>query len=388
MTEQDAVHGENKSVAKLAHELRANEERWGAVMASPFMGITVLDRNQYFMMANATFQNMVGYTNDELKKLTALDITPAVERETNKVLFKELQEGKRPHFELVKRLQRKDGRLIWIQLYVFRIPDRESIGQHTFGMSFDITDKMRAQDALQIAYAELARYAQVSRMGAMTASIAHEINQPLGAMVANASAGLRWMAQRPPALDESRDCFEQIVADGQRAADVIQSVRAMFQSKGLGRVSINLNELIHEVLTLVQRTLQRHGVVVNTELDTMLIPVAGNRVQLQQVIFNLVTNAIEAMEPVADRRMLVKSEIEHGGGVRITIEDSGSGIDPKNIDQIFGSFFTTKAEGMGMGLSICRSIIESYGGRLWASPGRPQGAVFQFTIPVGTPGDD
>jgi len=388
MTEKDAVHGENKSVAQLEHELRANEERWGAVMANPFMGITVLDRNQYFMMANSTYQNMVGYTNDELKKLTPLDITPAVEREINKVLFKELQDGKRQHFELIKRLQRKDGKLIWIQLYVFRIPDRESVGQHSFGMSFDITDKMQAQDALQIAHAELARSAQVSRMGAMTASIAHEINQPLGAMVANASAGLRWMAQKPPALGESRECFEQIVSEGQRAADVIQSVRAMFQSKGLTRVPINLNELIHEVLTLVQRTLQRHGIVVQTELAKTLIPVAGNRVQLQQVIFNLVINAIEAMEPVADRRLLVKSELERSGGVRITVEDSGSGIDPKNIDQIFGSFFTTKAEGMGMGLSICRSIVESYGGRLWASPGRSQGAVFQFTIPVGTSGDE
>src|SRR5262249_3038883 len=331
-------HRDDKSFAELERELRADEERWNAVFANPFMGITVLDRNQYFMMANSAYQNMVGYTNDELKKLTPLDITPAGEREINKALFKELQEGKRQHFELIKRLQRKDGKLIWIQLYVFRIPDRESVGQHTFGMSFDITDKMQAQDALQIAHAELARSAQVSRMGAMTASIAHEINQPLAAIVANASAGLRWMAQKPPALGESRECFEQIVSEGQRAADVIQSVRAMFQSKGLTRVPINLNELIHEVLTLVQRTLQRHGIVVQTELAKTLIPVAGNRVQLQQVIFNLVINAIEAMEPVADRRLLVKSELERSGGVRITVEDSGSGIDPKNIDQIFGSF--------------------------------------------------
>src|SRR5262249_3938922 len=150
----------------------------------------------------------------------------------------------------------------------------------------------------------------------------------LAAIVANAGAGLRWMAQAPPALGEARECFEQIVSEGQRAADVIQSVRAMFQSKGLTRVSIDLNELIHEVLTLVQRTLQRHGIVVHTELDKMLIPVTGNRVQLQQVIFNLITNAIEAMEPVADRKMLVKSELERSGGVRITIEDSGRGIDP------------------------------------------------------------
>ncbi|HEX4987954.1 MAG TPA: ATP-binding protein, partial [Candidatus Binatia bacterium] len=166
------------------------------------------------------------------------------------------------------------------------------------------------------------------------------------------------------------------------AAEVIQSVRAMFQSKGLTRVSIDLNQLIHDVLTLVQGALQRRNITARTELDKMLVPVAGNRVQLQQVIFNLVTNAIEAMEPVSDRTMLIKSERESSGEVRITVEDSGSGIDPKNIEQIFGSFYTTKAEGMGMGLSICRSIIETHGGRLWASPGRSRGAVFQFTLPA------
>jgi len=388
MMEQDTAHRENKSFAQLERELRANEERWSAVFANPFMGITALDKNHYFIMTSPTFQAMVGYTDDELKKLTPLDITPAGEREINKALFKELQEGKRQHFELVKRLQRKDGKLIWIQLYVFRIPDRELVGQHTFGLDFDITEKMQAQNALQAAHAELARSAQVNRMGAMTASIAHEINQPLAAIVANASAGLRWMAQTPPALDEARECFEQIVHEGQRAADVIQTVRAMFKSKELARVSIDLNQLIHEVLALVQGSLQRHGVIVHTELDETLVPVTGHRVQLQQVLFNLVTNAIEAMESVADRMMLIKSGLESSGEVRVTVEDSGSGIDPENIDQIFGSFFTTKAEGMGMGLAICRSIIESHGGRLWASPGHPRGAVFRFTLPTGTSGGE
>ena len=133
----------------------------------------------------------------------------------------------------------------------------------------------------------------------------------------------------------------------------------------------------------MQGTLEKHGVVVRTELDEALVPVTGNRVQLKQVLFNLVTNAIEAMELVADRRLLVKSELESGGGVRVTVEDSGSGIDAKVIDQIFTSFFTTKTDGMGMGLSICQAIIESHGGRLWASPSATRGAVFQFTLPTG-----
>jgi C4-dicarboxylate-specific signal transduction histidine kinase len=220
------------------------------------------------------------------------------------------------------------------------------------------------QYALQTGQAELAGYAQASRMGAMTASIAHEVNQPLAAIVANANAALRWMARTPPDVAEARESLEQIVREGQRAAEVIQSVRSMFKSKELVRASVDLNQLIHEVLALVQGALEKHGVVVCTELDEALIPVTGNRVQLQQVLFNLVTNAIEAMELVADRSVLVKSELESGGGVRVTVEDSGSGIDPKVIDQIFTSFFTTKTDGMGMGLSICQAIIESHGGRL------------------------
>jgi len=383
MTGQDTAHREKKSFSQLEHDLRVNEERWRAVFSNPFMGVTVLDKDQYFTMTSPTFQAMVGYTDDELKRLTPLDITPdSDDREINKTLFRELQQGKRQHFELVKRLQRKDGKLIWIQLYVFRIPDGSS-GQHTFGMAFDITEKMQAQNALQAAQAELVRSAHVSRMGAMTASIAHEINQPLGAILANANAGLRWMARTPPDLTEARESFERIVREGQHVSDVIQSVRSMFKSKEVARASIDLNQLIHEVLALAGGALQNHGVVVRTELDEMLVPVTGNRVQLQQVLFNLITNAIEAMESVAERVMLVKSERESAGEVLVTVEDSGSGINQGNVDQIFETFFTTKTDGMGMGLSICRSIIESHGGRLWASPGHLRGAVFRFTLPTG-----
>lgn len=244
------------------------------------------------------------------------------------------------------------------------------------------------QYALQTGQAELAAYAQASRMGAMTASIAHEVNQPLAAIVANANAALRWMARTPPDVAEVRESLGQIVREGQRAADVIQSVRSMFKSKELARTSVDLNQLIHEALALVQGTLEKHGVIVRTELDEALVPVTGNRVQLQQVLFNLVTNAIEAMELVADRRVLVKSELESGGEVRVTVEDSGSGIDPQVIDQIFTSFFTTKTNGMGIGLSICQAIIESHGGRLWASPSATRGAVFQFTLPTNTLGGE
>jgi signal transduction histidine kinase len=218
-------------------------------------------------------------------------------------------------------------------------------------------------------------------MGAMTASIAHEMNQPLTAVVGMASAGLRWLGQTPPATDRARQCFDKIVHAGRRAADVLESVRAMFKSERLAGVPIDLNQLINDVFTLVQGVVKKQDIAVRTELDTAIMPVTGNRVQLQQVLYNLVSNAIEAMGSVADRTMLVKSEHENSGQVRVTIEDSGTGIEPQHIDKIFDPFFTTKVDGMGMGLSICRSIIEAHGGRLWASPGRSHGAVFQFTLP-------
>jgi len=363
--------------ARLERELRANEERWQAIIANPFMGITILDRDQFFVAANSTYQAMVGYTEDELRKFTPLDITPAVDREINRTFFLELQQGVRQHYELTKRLQRKDGELIWIQLYVFGIPDRGSVG-----MTIDITEKMRAQHALQIAREELARSAHVSRMGAMTASIAHEINQPLAAIVANAGAGLRWLARTPPELGEARESIEQIVREGQRAAEVVRSVRSMFKSKESTRVTIDLNALIREVLALVQGTLQSNGIVVHTDFDQTLPPVTGNPVQLEQVLFNLVSNAIEAMDSVAERVMQIKTRRQGDREVEVTVEDSGTGIDLKDIDRIFGSFFTTKADGMGMGLAICRSIIDSHDGRLWASPGHPRGAVFRFTLPA------
>jgi PAS domain S-box-containing protein len=374
---EPASRDPEERLAKLERELRASEERWQAIVANPFMGITVLDRNQYFVAANSTYQAMVGYTEDELRKLTPLDITPAVDREINRTLFRELQQGARQHYELTKRLQRKDGELIWVQLYVFGIPDRGSVG-----MTVDITERMRAQHALQLAHEELARSAHVSRMGAMTASIAHEINQPLGAIVANAGAGLRWLARIPPDLAEVRESMEQIVREGQRAADVVQSVRSMFKSRDLERAPINLNGLIDQVLALVQGMLQRNGIVVRTDLDERPASVTGSPVQLQQVLFNLVSNAIEAMDSVAERVILIQTKVEESGDVQVTVEDSGSGIDPKNMDRIFGSFFTTKPNGMGMGLSICRSIIESHGGRLWATSGASRGAIFRLTLPA------
>ena len=364
--------------------LKESEARWRSVVENPIFGISFVDQQHRFITTNPTYQRMVGYTNEELRKLTPLDISVSGERELNELLFRELQQGKRQHFEMVKQLRRKDGTLIWIQLYVFAIPDAETKTQLSFGMMQDITDSKRAHDELETTRAELIRVARMNRLGAMTASIAHEINQPLGAMVANANAALRWLAKSPPNLDEAGAALKRIGADGHRAAEVVQGIRAMFKNDGQKRMPLDINQLIHEVIALVQGELRKRHISVDAELSEGLPQVTADRVQLQQVIMNLVTNAIDAMETVTDRRLIlrVRSEVRDGEIVVVAIEDSGIGIDAEKQDRLFDTFFTTKPDGLGMGLPICRSIIEAHSGRLWWSAGAQHGSVFRFELPT------
>ena len=247
--------------------LKKSEDRWRSVVENPIFGISFIDQNHRFITTNQTYQRMVGYTNDELRQLTPLDISVPGEREVNEMLFKELREGKRQHFEMIKQLRRKDGRLVWIQLYVFAIPDVETNEQLMFGMMQDISESKRSKDALAATRAELARVARVNRFGAMTASIAHEINQPLAAMVANANAAQRWLSNPTPDLDEVRAALKRIGSDGHRAAELVQGIRAMFRNDGQKRVLVDLNHLVREVLALVQGDLLERRVSVYTELS-------------------------------------------------------------------------------------------------------------------------
>ena len=374
---------ERKICKRIQMDLRTSEDRWQSLLENPIFGVNLLDEHQRFITANQTYQTMVGYSIDELRQLTPLDLSVPGEREINEALIREMQEGKRQHFEMIKRLRRKDGKLIWISLYVFAITDWKSGANLTFGIAFDITEKKQAQDALQEMRAELARNARVNQMVAMTGSIAHEINQPLSAIVANASAGLRWLERTTPDVDETRTVLQEIVDEGHRAGEIIKGIRAMFRADDKSRVSVDLNELLREVLVLTQDERRNGQIEVHTELDENLPSVTGDRVQLQHVLFNLMTNAIDAMESVTDRNRIlrVKSNPNGSAGVLITVEDSGIGIAPENINRIFSAFFTTKSHGMGLGLAICRSIVESHGGRLSASPNYPHGATFQIVLP-------
>jgi two-component system, NtrC family, sensor kinase len=265
----------------------------------------------------------------------------------------------------------------------FNYSSRDEIGAVARGFNDMLTELAAARSREIADQAELARAEQLAAVGTMAASIAHEINQPLVAIVTNAYAGLRWIAKVTPDLDGTRKALKAIVSAGHRAADVINDIRAMFKGDEQARVLLDLNALICQVLGFAHADIHKHAITVRTELDERLPWVMVSRVQLQQVVSNLVKNAIDAMESVTDRSCIlqVKSKLDGSGEVHITIEDSGVGIDSKDIDQIFNSFYTTKAQGMGIGLSICRSLIESHGGRLWASQGHPHGAVFHVILP-------
>jgi signal transduction histidine kinase len=216
---------------------------------------------------------------------------------------------------------------------------------------------------------------------AIAATIAHEVKQPLSGMITNADAGLRWLDRSTPNLDEARAALEQIVADGHRAAAVIESIRAIFKKDVSNRTSLDVNDLIGEALALTRADLQSHRIMVEAEPNSHVPHVRGDRIQLQQVLLNLITNAIDSMAAKDGARVLrVRSEVHDTGSVVVSVADTGTGIGSQELERIFNPLFTTKADGMGMGLAICRSIIEAHDGRLWVAPNKPEGAVFHFML--------
>jgi PAS domain S-box-containing protein len=372
------------SSTSIEMELRTSEQRWQSLLDNPIFGVTFLDEHQRFVTTSRTFQKMVGYSDEELRLRTPLDISVSGERGINAVFFSEMREGKRQHYEMIKQLQCKNGKLIWVHLYVFAITDRKSGTQLPFGIVFDITERKQAQDALQKTRTELARVARMNQMVAMTGSIAHEINQPISAILANANAGLRWLGRTTPDVNETRAVLQAIVREAKRMDNIVSGIRTIFKTGAPAGVLVDLNELIREILPVAHAEHWNSQIEVHPSLDENLPFVSADRVQLQQVILNLLTNAIDAMETVIDRerRLRVLSELKGDDSIIIAIEDSGIGFAPGDIDRIFDTFFTTKSHGMGMGLAICRTIVEAHGGRLTASPGYPHGAVFRIFLPI------
>jgi len=285
-------------------------------------------------------------------------------------------------FDKEFRIVRPDGSSRWVCARGFPIRDGQNNIYRLAGIAQDITERKWAEQALRETHAELARVARTVTIGELAASISHEIQQPLTAIVAAGSAALRWLAQQPPNLDETREAVNKVIRDANHASAVIDKIRDLLKGSPPPLKALDVNEVIREVLALVANDLVQGSVVARTELASDLPPVLGDRVLLQQVLLNLTVNAIDAMRLVTSRpRELTIRSSRDAENVLIQIQDSGKGIDSEKMPHIFEPFFTTKAEGIGLGLSISRSIIETLGGRLWAVSASPHGSVFQFSLP-------
>jgi PAS domain S-box-containing protein len=301
----------------------------------------------------------------------------ALVREVIERAAKEKQE-----FDFEHRLLMPDGSVKHVHIVAHLMVDEPGTLQFA-GAVMDVTAAKLAQERLQQAQAELAYVTRVTTLGEITASIAHEVNQPLAAITTDGQAGLRFLDHTPPNLEEVRGCLKRIIGGGRRAAEIVQHIRALTKKSAPEAIRLDLNAVIRDSTSLLQRELTTHRVVFRPELARSLPAVLGDRVQLQQVVINLVINGIQAMATVNDRprELVVRSSQDGAGQVVVSVRDSGTGIDPANADRIFDAFFTTKPNGMGMGLAVCHTIIEAHGGRIWASSDSGSGAILLFSLP-------
>jgi PAS domain S-box-containing protein len=290
-------------------------------------------------------------------------------------------------YEVEKRLRGSDGRYRRFLSRAVPVYDERGEILQWFGTYTDIEDRRQAEEALRAAQAELAHVSRLTIMGELTASLAHELNQPLAAVVTNGSACLRWLDRGEPNLEEAMSAVRRMIRDANRAADVIAHLRTMLRKSGAEKVWLDVTGVIREVLVLAQPEIQRHGIVMREALAEDLPPVWGDRVQLQQVLLNLIVNGMEAMAEVEepDRALAIRSEhgkVDQGPGVLVSVQDAGVGVAPENLDRLFDAFYSTKSDGLGLGLSISRSIIQRHGGRLWATVNEGPGTTLQFVLPA------
>jgi PAS domain S-box-containing protein len=373
----------DQQVAQRTAELAAAEERWRSVFENSAIGVALTDLTGRFLAANPVYEKMVGYSEEELQKLSLLDVTREEYLESNRTLVGELLEGKRQQYQIEKQYRRKNGTLIWVRNNVSLVPGTERMPRFLMALSEDITERRRMEEALNKARSELAHVSRVTSLGALTASIAHEINQPLSGIITNASTCSRMLATDPPQVEGAREIARRTIRDGNRMSEVITRLRALFSKREPAAESVNLNDAVLDVIALSLVELQKNRVMLRPELADDLPLVTGDRVQLQQVILNLLRNGSDAMSTVEDRprQLVIRTERDDGDRVRLTVQDAGVGFDPQAADRLFDAFYTTKGDGMGIGLSVSRSIIERHHGRLWAALNDGPGATFSFSIP-------
>jgi PAS domain S-box-containing protein len=368
--------------------VRESEQRYRTLFEKANDALFLENDRDDIVEVNERACTLLGYSRDQLLKMKVPDLqAPEIRGQAGRVIREEIDKHGNATFESVDL--HCSGRRIPVEVTNTEISDRGE--KLVLSIVRDITERKRAEEtlrqndySLRIAREELARVSRVTTLGELTASIAHEVNQPLGAMVANAAACTRWLAADPPATSKAQRALESIAADGRRASEIIGRIRALVKRQAPRKDLVDVNLKIAQVIELAADEIRRNGIVLRTALAEGLPRVEGDRVQLQQVLLNLILNAVDAMSPIRDRprEVTLASRREGEQDVLIEVRDTGPGIDPDSAERLFEPFYTTKAQGLGMGLSISRSIVEAHGGRLWAGSNQPHGAVFRFSLPV------
>jgi PAS domain S-box-containing protein len=381
LASQAAISLEN---TRLYRDLAEREAKIRRLVDANIIGICIWELEGRVIEANDAFLHLVGYDREDLVsgRVRWTDLTPPewLNRNVQRWVPELKMAGSLQPFE--KEYVRKDGSRVPV---LIGLASFDESGKQGVAFVLDLTARKRAEEALHQAQADLAHVTRLMTMGELTASIAHEVNQPLAGVTTNANAGLRWLAREPPDLEEARACLQRIIRDGQRAGEVIARMRAFARKAAPQTARLALNDVIAEVLALVDGELRRHGVALHTDLAADLPPVRADRVQLQQVLLNLLLNGIEAMRGVTERprALVVRSRKDGTEGVLVAVQDAGTGIAPQDLERVFTPFYTTKPAGLGLGLSISRAIVEVHDGRLWVTWNDGPGATFQFTLPAG-----
>jgi PAS domain S-box-containing protein len=374
---------------RLYRELQEREAKIRRLVDANIIGIFIFSREGDIVEANQAFLKMVGYDREDLVagRVRWTDLTPPEWRDRTARARAELETtGAVQPFE--KEYFRKDGSRVPVLIGSAAFDEQ---GNQGVAFVLDLSERKRAEAEVRESdrryrevQTELAHVNRVATMGQLAASIAHEVNQPIAATVTNAEAGLRWLRAGSSHLEEVQQVLTSIVEDGNRAGEVVHRIRALMKKAPPQKDRLELNGVILEIIELTRGEAVKHGVSVQTDLAESSPLIEGDRVQLQQVMLNLIINAVEAMSGVSDgtRELLISTRKAEPGGVLVAVRDSGPGLAPASLEQLFDAFYTTKPSGLGLGLSICRSIIEAHGGRLWASANMPRGATFEFTVPA------
>jgi PAS domain S-box-containing protein len=366
--------------------LRKSERQFHALFDDAAIGMALVNAVGHPFESNRALQRMLGYSAEELRGMPFMQFTHPDDVALNWQLFTELVRGQRNQYQLEKRYYRKDGRVVWGNLTMSLVRDERGAPLFGIGTVEDITERRRAEEALRQTQAELTHVTRVMTVGALTASIAHEVNQPLAAVVTNGNACLRWLARPVPDVEEARAAVERVIREANRASEVIRRIRALAQKTDPQAAWLDLNDVLREVVALVHGEARQQRVALWTDLAPALPPVLGDRVQLQQVTLNLLLNGIEALQAVTarPRELWIRSQRHEADAVLVAVRDAGIGLDPQQMARLFDPFFTTKPGGMGIGLAISRTIVEAHGGRLWATPNDGPGATFQFVLPLSS----